>query len=341
MFEIRYVKKELPFEYPFTISKGSKTHQPTLIVELRWRGIAGYGEAPAISYYDITVEKMIADLESKKKFVEHFSFTEPKRFWHFLHHLFPNNPFLVCALDMAGWDLYGKIRNKPLYDIWGFDISGAPKTDYTIGIDSIENMLTKVKDHPAPIYKIKVGTDNDLINLQQIRDHTDSLIRIDANAGWTFDQAMMYLPELERLKIECIEQPFPKDEFGLTKSFREKTIIPVIADESCTVEKDIVACSDSFSGINIKLTKCSGITPALDMIKSARKTNLKIMLGCMNETTIGTAAIVHMSPQADYLDADGPLLLREDIAIGLTYNNYTVTPSPKPGLGITVNEGIF
>lgn len=341
MFEIRYAKKESAFEYPFTISKGTKTHQPTFIVELKWRGICGYGEAPAITYYDITVEQMIAELELKRKFVEHFSFTEPKRFWHFLHHLFPKNPFLVCALDMAGWDLYGKIRNKPLYDIWGLNIWQSPKTDYTIGIDTIENMIGKIQKHPAPIYKIKVGSDNDLNCLTQIRKYTDSVIRIDANAGWTYEQAKSYIPNLESLGIECIEQPFAKDDFESTKLFREQTMIPIIADESFISEKDIALCSDAFSGINIKLTKCSGITPAIDIIKTARKSNLKIMIGCMNESSIGSSAIAHLSPQADYLDADGPLLLKEDLASGLSYNDFTIMPSQKPGLGITVNQDIF
>lgn len=341
MFDIRYCKQELPFEYPFTISKGTKTHQPIFVVELKWHGLSGYGEAPAISYYHISVEQMMEDLEIKRKFVEQFSFTEPKRFWHFLHHLFPKNPFLVCALDMAGWDLYGKIRNKPLNEIWGFDISKTPKTDYTIGIDTLQNMINKIESHRAPIYKIKVGSDNDLQNLIQIRNVSNSIVRIDANAGWSYDQAISYLPELKRLNIECIEQPFAKDDLETTRSFREKTTIPIIADESCVSEKDITLCSEAFSGINIKLTKCGGITPALDMIKSARKANLKIMLGCMNESSIGTAAIAHLAPTVDYLDADGPLLLKEDLATGLTYDDFTVIPSGKPGLGITVKNDIF
>src|SRR5688572_23845792 len=106
--KIRYKKIELPFKHPFTISKGTKTHQPSLIVELEFMGIRGYGEAPAISYYNITVEDMIADIVKKKKFIEQFSLTDPERYWHYLHHLFPQNNFLVCALDMAGWDIYGK-----------------------------------------------------------------------------------------------------------------------------------------------------------------------------------------------------------------------------------------
>lgn len=341
MFKIKYWKKELAFEYSFTISKGTKTHQPTFVVELEWRGIKAYGEAPAITYYDITVDQMEKDLNDKIKFVENFSFTEPKRFWHFLHHLFPKNPFLVSALDMAGWDLYAKIRSKPLYEIWKLDLAFSPITDYTIGIDSLEIMLNKIKLHPSPIYKIKVGGETDLQNLMQIRSHTSSKIRIDANGGWTLDQAIEMLPTLEMLSLELIEQPFAKEAYEDTQVFSKMTSIPIIADESCVGVGDVEKCIGIFAGINIKLTKSSGITPALEMIKKARLNSLKIMLGSMNESTIGTAALVHLAPLVDYLDADGPLLLREDLASGISYNNFNVLPSGLPGLGITVDPELL
>ena len=154
--KVNYYKFNLPFQYPFTISRGTKTHQPTLVVELEHFGVKGYGEAPAITYYNITVAQMIDDLEKKKQFVEKFAFTEPERYWHYLHHLFPNNPFLVCALDIAAWDMYGKMKKKPLYQLWNLDISKNPITDYTIGIDSIDKMVEKMKEKPWPIYKVKV-----------------------------------------------------------------------------------------------------------------------------------------------------------------------------------------
>jgi L-alanine-DL-glutamate epimerase-like enolase superfamily enzyme len=339
LLKLKHFISELPFEYPFTISKGTKTHQLSLVVELTWgNGIKAYGEAPAISYYDITVEKMQEDLELKRKFIESFSFMDPKRFWHFLHHLYPKNPFLVSALDMAGWDLHGKMRKKPLYEIFNLDPSKSPLTDYTIGIDSLEKMLEKISLHPSPIYKIKVGGGDDLEKLIQIRKSTDAVIRIDANAGWTLEQAINYLPVLNDLGIELIEQPLAKENFEGILKLREHTTIPIIADESCVGLNDIEKCKDVFTGINIKLTKCSGITPALEMIKKARSYNLKIMLGCMNESTIGTSALGHLAPLVDYLDADGPLLLKEDIATGITYNNNYIKLSEKPCLGIVISS---
>src|ERR1700730_862861 len=171
--QIKYREFNLPFKYPFTISRGTKTHQPTLVVELEHFGIRGYGEAPAISYYNIPVEKMIEDLESKKTLVEKYAFTEPERYWHYLHHLFPENPFLVCALDIAAWDLYGKMRNKPLYELWKLDPKKGPMTDYTIGIDSIDKMVEKMQELPWPIYKIKLGTPEDIAIVRALRKHTD------------------------------------------------------------------------------------------------------------------------------------------------------------------------
>lgn len=336
MFSIRYWQKSLAFEYPFTISKGTKTHQDTFIIELTFRGIKGYGEAPAISYYNISTQKMADDLEAKRKFVESYKMTDPKRFWHFLHHLFPDNSFLVCALDMAGWDIFGKLNRKPLYALWGLDVSNAPQTDYTIGIDEVDVMLRKIKEHPAPIYKIKVGDDSDLEKLKMIRQQTSSVLRIDANAGWTLEQALKYLPELEKLNIELIEQPLSKNDWEGHQQLKHASSIPIIADESCVGEKDVEKCAAYFDGINIKLTKCSGITSAMEMIKKARKLNLKIMLGCMNESSIGTAAMAHLAPLVDYFDADGPLLLKEDLAHNLLYQDHKLKVSSDPGLGIAV-----
>ena len=338
MLSIRYWKKELAFQHPFTISKGTKTHQPVFFVELSWRGIKAYGEAPAISYYNITTDKMAEDLEAKRTAIEKFSFTDPKRFWHFLHHLIPNNPFLISALDMAGWDLFGKIRRLPLHKVWCTEINKLPVTDYTIGMDTKEKMLLKVQSHPAPIYKIKVGGKQDLEILQAIVAATNALIRVDANAGWNYQQAVELLPELEKFGVEMIEQPLPTDQWEEMAELKRQSKIPLIADESCVFQKDIDPCINAFDGINIKLTKASGITPALEMIKIARKNNMKVMLGCMNESTLGTSAIVHLSPLVDYLDADGPLLLQDDLASGLIMKNHTWQMPAGPGLGITINE---
>ena len=336
--KIKYKQYNLPFHHPFTISKGTKTHQPTLIVELEHFGIKGYGEAPAISYYNILVEKMIEDLERKKIFVEKFAFSDPERYWHYLHHLFPINSFLVCAIDMAGWDLYGKLKRKQLHELWGLDTTKSPITDYTIGIDSIEKMLAKMKEKPWPIYKIKVGVERDVEMVTELRKHTGAILRVDANAGWTLEQAIEKIPLLKELGVEFVEQPIAKDNWEGMKILYEKSPLPLIADESCVAESDVEKCHQHFHGINIKLTKCSGITPARRMIKKARELDMKVMIGCMNESSVGTAAIAQLAPLLDYVDMDGPLLLSEDIANGVCFDAGKIIYTDKPGLGIEIAD---
>ncbi len=335
-----YFSFNLAFRHPFTISRGTKTHQPTFIVQLTHNGLTGYGEAPAITYYHIPVGKMIADLKSKRPFVEKFALTDPERFWHYLHHLFPDNPFLVCALDMAGWDLFGQLRGLPLYKLWRQDPSTSPMTDFTIGIDSIDKMVEKMKELPWPIYKIKLGVPEDIAIVRALRERTDATLRVDANAGWTVGDALEKIPRLAELGVEFIEQPLPRDDReGMAVLFRESTL-PLIADESCVHENDVDACASHFHGINIKLTKCSGITPARRMIDRARALGMRVMVGSMNESSVGSAAIAHLLPYLDYVDMDGPLLLKEDLATGLDFNFGRVTIPQRPGLGIDY-KGLF
>lgn len=337
--KVSYRSTNLPFEYPFTISNGrTKTHQPSLIVALELGPFAGLGEAPAIVYYNITVAQMIADLEAKKKMVEKFAFTEPERYWHYLHHLFPGNPFLVAALDMAAWDLYGKMKAKPLYQLWNTSWENTPVTDYTIGIDTIEKMVAKIKAKPWPIYKIKLGTEEDMQIVETLRKHTNAILRIDANAGWTVTEALDKIPQLAAMGVEFIEQPLAKDDWEGMKILFNQSPVPLFADESCVSEKDVAKCHQHFHGINIKLTKCSGITPALRMIKEARALGLQVMMGSMNESTVGSAAIANFLPQLDHVDMDGPLLLSEDIATGIQFDFGKVTLSGYPGSGISLKE---
>ena len=335
--KIHFKKHELPFQYPFTISNGrTKTHQPTLVLALQLGNYIGFGEAPAIAYYNISVEDMIADIESKRTFIEKFAFTDPERYWHYLHHLFPNNPFLVCALDMAGWDLFGKMEKKLLYEIWGTKWENTPSTDYTIGIDTIPKMVEKMQSKPWPIYKIKLGTDEDIAIIKALREHTDAILRIDANAGWTLEEALPKIRQLKELGVEYIEQPLAKDDWDGMKVLFQQSALPLFADESCVSENDVEKCVCHFHGINIKLTKCSGITPALRMIRKARELNLQVMMGSMNESSIGSAAIANFLPQLDHVDMDGPLLQTEDLATGISFDMGKVRIEGRTGLGIEV-----
>jgi L-alanine-DL-glutamate epimerase-like enolase superfamily enzyme len=277
---------------------------------------------------------MVEDLERKKIFVEKFAFSDPERYWHYLHHLFPANPFLVCALDMAGWDIYGRLKRKQLHQLWDLDTATAPLTDFTIGIDTIEKMLEKMKEKPWPIYKVKVGVEGDVEMVAALRKHTDAVLRVDANAGWTLEQALQKIPLLKELGVELIEQPLAKDDWEGMKVLFEKSPLPLIADESCVAEADVEKCHNHFHGINIKLTKCSGITPARRMITKAKQLGMKVMVGCMNESSVGTAAIAQLAPMLDYVDMDGILLLAEDTAEGVKFDFGKILYNDLPGLGI-------
>jgi L-alanine-DL-glutamate epimerase-like enolase superfamily enzyme len=346
--ELSYWEQSLPFEYPFTISNGrTKTHQHSLMVRLSLGNWEGFGEAPAIAYYDVTVEAMMAQLEKHRKVIEKFALIDPERFWHFLHHLFPNDPFLVCALDMAGWDLWGQMKKQPLYQLWGTEWPTAksdvsiilpPICDYTLGIDPIEKMVQKMEAHPWPIYKVKVGTEYDIEMITALRQHTDKPIRVDANAGWTTEEALLKIPLLAKLGVELVEQPLAKDNWEGMEQLKKQGVLPLFADEGCVMEQDVAKCANYFDGINIKLTKCSGLTPALRMIKEARALGLKVMMGSMNESVIGSAAIAQFLPQLDLVDMDGPLLMTELNGVGLNYcfenENGKIQPLKYPGLGV-------
>ena len=176
--------------------------------------------------------------------------------------------------------------------------------------------------------------------MKALRNETNAIIRVDANAGWTTEEALELIPLLKSLQVELIEQPLAKDNWEGMKILFETSPIPLIADESCVVESDVQKCHMHFHGINIKLTKCSGITPARRMIKKGKELGLKIMIGSMNESTIGSAAIAHLAPMADYLDMDGPLLLTEDLATGFSFDKGRVIYPDQPGLGIAF-KGLF
>lgn len=338
MLRLVHRAENLRFRHPFTIAKGTKTHQPSLLVGLNLGPMWGFGEAPAISYYGVTVEGMQAVLETNRAAIERYALQDPERFWHFLHHLIPGENFLTCALDLAAWDLFGQMRRRPLHALLGLDPAGAPPTDFTIGLDAPEVMAAKVRERPWPVYKVKLGRPDDLDLLRAVRAATDAPLRVDANEGWTFEEAEKLLPELQQLGVVLVEQPLPKGETEAQQALKARSPLPLFADESCVAERDVKTCAAGFHGINIKLTKCGGLTPARRMAKEARALGLQVMLGSMNESSVGTAALAHLAPLADVLDADGPLLLAEDVADGLILRGAAWQPAAAPGLGVRLRR---
>jgi L-alanine-DL-glutamate epimerase-like enolase superfamily enzyme len=229
------------------------------------------------------------------------------------------------------------MRKQPLYQIWGTNTSKIPLTDFTIGIDTIEKMVEKMKEKPWPIYKIKLGTKEDIDIIRALRKHTQAVLRVDANSGWNVDEAIQKIPLLKELGVEFVEQPLHKEDWEGMKILYNSSALPLFADESCVSEHDVEKCAGYFHGINIKLTKCSGLTPARRMIKKGKELGMQIMVGSMNESSIGTAAIAQLLPSIDHVDMDGPLLLAEDLATGLSFENGRANFSNKPGLGIEPN----
>jgi L-alanine-DL-glutamate epimerase-like enolase superfamily enzyme len=292
----------LPMRHPFTISLGTTTVQHNLLVELEQDGVVGYGEgASSHAYESFTAASMRAALEMARSQVEAATLADPTELWDRLVPVLGHNRFALCALDEAAHDLWGKLRGAPVWKLWGLALNDLPVSDYTIGIDPIEKMVAKMKEFDGwPIYKIKLGTQDDLAIVRELRRHTDAVFRIDANTAWTAEQTLAFAPELKRLGVEFLEQPLPRDDWeGMRRVFRE-CALPVFADESCLVEEDVPRCAGFFHGINIKLTKAGGLTPARRMITRARELGLKVMVGCMNESSVGISAIAQLLPLLDH-----------------------------------------
>lgn len=326
---------DLRLRHTFTIAHDSRDSQPTLIVELRDGSYSGYGEATATRYYGVTIEGMTDALTAIRDQIEAYDLTDPALFWADMQPHLAQNPFAHCALDQAAWDLWAKRQQQPLYRLWHLDPATTPLTNYTIGLDTPERMVEKLLEWPWPLYKIKLGCAGtiDLETLRLMRTHTSATFRVDANCGWTAEQTIGLAPELANLGVEFIEQPLPADDrTGARRVFME-SVLPIIADESCIVESDVDRCAGYFHGVNIKLTKCGGITPARRMIARARALNLKVMVGCMTESSVGISAIAQLLPLLDYADLDGSLLIANDPATGVTFNNGQVRYATDNGTG--------
>ena len=335
--QVHFHHFDLQMAHPFGISRSVHTVQPTFIVSLEQDGKVGYGEATQNRYYGVTPENMEAGLKAIKSEIERYTFTTPEDFYdHFLFPRLKNFRFLMAAIDEAANDLYGKLQAKPLYQLWNFDASNLPLTTYTIAIDTIEVMKQKLLEKPWPVYKIKLGTDHDIEIIKSLRDITDKPFRIDANTAWTVQQTIDNSFILKDLGVEFIEQPLPYDAYEAMKEVKAKSALPVIADESARTENDVQACAESFHGINVKLVKAGGITPAKRMLIQAKTLGIKTMVGCMTESSIGISAAAQLLPLCDYADLDGAILLKKDIAKGVIVDNGKMILPDEGGTGATL-----
>ena len=327
----------LPLRHAFRIARSSVSVQHTLIVELSEDGLSGFGEATANSYYNVTVASSRAALETVREALGQLTLSTPEALWNMLRAQLGATPFAQCALDEAAHDLWGKKLGKPVYALWGEPMPTGPLSDYTLGIAPIPEMIAKLQEVPNwPIYKIKLGTPHDLEIVRSLRRHTAAVFRVDANCAWSAEQTARLSAALRELDVEFIEQPMPREPWAAMRTLQSESALPLVADESCQSEEDVPRCAGLFAGINIKLVKCGGLTPARRMLREARRLGLKTMLGCMTESTVGISSAAQLLPYADWADLDGAVLLQKDTAQGVRLECGRLIFPSTPGTGVTL-----
>lgn len=334
--QLRLSDLHLPLRHPFTTANGTLESQHNLLVELSDGTHTGYGESPSSrSWPRLGADTARTVLERARPVIETTLLTTPEAFWEKMRPHLADHPFALCALDQAANDLWGRRLHQPLWRLWGLDAARVPLTNYTIGLDTLDRMVAKLREFAGwPLYKIKLGTPDDLAIVRELRRHTHARLRVDANTGWTVAQTLALAPELKSLGVEFIEQPLPRDDWDGMAQVHRDCVLPVIADEACASEADVDRCAACFDGINIKLAKAGGLTPARRMITRARQLGLRVMVGCMCETSVGISATAQLLPLLDDADLDGALLLARDIADGVRIDHGRVTLSDQPGTGV-------
>src|SRR5690349_17527032 len=326
---------------PFRIARGTKVHREMFVVSLTADGVTGIGESSPQEFYGENAMTVRSAVNSIGRLLD----GEPEAVrarlndpTSDLHRALRTSASVRAALDMALWDIRGQQEAQPVWKLIGADAAKAPATSFTIGID-LPDVIDKKVDAALPysILKVKVGVPGDMEILDRVMARSGKIVRVDANEGWDLETAIEKTLELYRRKVELCEQPLPHASEEDLRQLKRVCPIPVILDESIVGPAEVEARHDQGHGINIKLMKCGGITPALQMIEVARKHDLQIMIGCMLETSLGVTAAAHLSPLCDYADLDGNLLLRDDPFTGVRVEAGKLVLPQTPGLGVTRN----
>jgi L-alanine-DL-glutamate epimerase-like enolase superfamily enzyme len=322
--------------HPFIIARGGQSDYRTVWVRLVDQdGVEGWGEAAPSAIYGETTETVLAALRTYGEYLpaDPLHVEDSERQWE---KVLRWNASARAALSAALHDLVGRKLGVPVYRLWGLDPARAPRSTFTIGIDTAEKIRQKVLEaEPYPILKIKLGTDRDLEILRTIRAATAKELRVDANTGWTAKQAIAMLPVLEEFGVTVLEQPVSAEDLDGIAAVTRASRIPVIADESCLTAVDIVRLVGRVDGINIKLAKCGSLREALRMIAVARAHQLTVMVGCMIESSIAITAAAHVTPLVDIVDLDGAALLANDPFAGASIDEGQVRLPTGPGLGLS------
>ncbi len=333
---MKWEVRRLDLKHAWTISRNSSTFKENVFVSLSSGGTEGVGEAAPNVRYQETPASTTAFLEKARPLVEQSDWWQFQDLMLRVHALEEGQTAAKAAIDIALLDWVGKKLGIPLYRFWGLDPAKVPVTTMSIGIDTPEIMQQKVAEAEAfPVLKIKLGTPDDRRNMEAIRRVTRKPLRVDANEGWkTREQALENIDWLAGQGVEFVEQPMPSSMLEDIRWLKERSRLPLVADESVRKAADIPQLAAAFHGINIKLMKAGGPQEALRMVQMARALGMKIMLGCMVETSVAIAAAVHMAPLVDWLDLDGNLLIARDLFTGLTLRQGRWILPDSSGLGV-------
>ena len=326
---------ELKLRHSFNLAKYSRTTTPDVQVRLEYDGIIGYGEASMPPYLGESVNSVTSFLSK----LDLSQFSDPFRIediHEYMETVAPDNRAAKASVDIALHDLLGKIMGQPWYKIWGLNPDKAPDTSFTIGIDKADVVRKKVDEaSPYNILKVKMGLDNDKELVDIIREKTNRPICVDANQGWdNKEKALEMCYWLAERNCLFVEQPMPKEKIDETAWLRERSPLPIIADEFLQRLPDVRRASQAYDGINIKLMKSTGMHEAYKMAILAKSLGMKVMLGCMTETSCAVTAAAQLSPMVDWADLDGNLLIANDIFDGIKIINGKVTIPERPGIGI-------
>jgi L-alanine-DL-glutamate epimerase-like enolase superfamily enzyme len=327
---------DLQLKHVFTIANSSRTTTPVVLTEIEYEGIPGYGEASLPPYLGETQASVIEFL--KKVNLEQFATPfELEDILASIDKIAENNTAAKAAVDIALHDLIGKLIGQPWYKIWGLDRSKAPSTTFTIGIDTPEAVKQKTRED-APFYnilKVKVGRDGDKEMIEAIRSVTGKPIAVDANQGWTDKHyALDMIYWLQERGVVMVEQPMSKHRLDDIAWITERSPLPVFADESFQRLTDVLRLKGAFTGVNIKLMKCTGMREAWKILNLARAAGMQVMMGCMTETSCAISAASQLSPAVDWADLDGNLLISNDVYRGTTVVDGKLTLNDLPGIGI-------
>lgn len=340
--KLHFTPYTLEFRYPFKIALNYRTTTPVVITEIMCDGIVGYGEAsmpPYLGEDHTTVSDFL--IKAGKVIAEFKTPFYLEAIMDAVDIIAEGNTAAKASIDIALHDLKGKLEGRACYTFWNLEMENTPDTSITIGMDAPEVVAMKIKEAEAfKILKVKLGSDEDRKIIETIRLYTNKPVSVDVNQGWkTKEEALDMIHWLKEKNVLFVEQPLAKKDLAGSAWLTERSPLPVIADESFQRLADLILIKDCFHGINVKLMKCTGLNEAYKIIRQAQKYGLKVLIGCMSETSCAVSAAAQLSSLADWADLDGPLLIKKDLFEGVEFSGGKIVLSDRPGIGVRWLQG--